>query len=203
MVCNVCKIDKPLSDYYKDENHPCGYKVRCKICIDIAKRNSPKTREYFEKNKKEIYERHKRYRNRPEVRERILAKKKEWRENNKDKVRIYDNEYKKRKKKHDLNYRLKSILRSTLSSKIRKTKNSPKTVELLGCTIDFFRQYLESKFLEGMNWSNYGLKGWHIDHKYPCSKFDLSKIEDQKKCFHYSNLQPMWAIDNILKSNKL
>ena len=54
-----------------------------------------------------------------------------------------------------------------------------------------------------MSWENYGYYGWHIDHIIPCSKFDLSKLEEQKKCFHFTNLQPLWALDNIKKSNKL
>lgn len=54
-----------------------------------------------------------------------------------------------------------------------------------------------------MNWSNYGRTGWHIDHIIPIASFDFSKKENIEKCFHYSNLQPLWAVDNIRKSNKL
>ena len=54
-----------------------------------------------------------------------------------------------------------------------------------------------------MTWKNHGLKGWHIDHIIPCAAFDLTKEEEQKKCFHYSNLQPLWWIDNLKKSNKM
>jgi len=61
---------------------------------------------------------------------------------------------------------------------------------------------LETKFLEGMDWDNYGIYGWHIDHIKPCSLFNLENIEEQKKCFHYTNLQPLWAIDNLKKGNK-
>jgi len=61
--------------------------------------------------------------------------------------------------------------------------------------------HLEMKFKNGMSWGNYGQ--WHIDHMIPCSKFDLTHSEQQRKCFHFSNLQPLWAIENIVKSNKL
>ena len=61
---------------------------------------------------------------------------------------------------------------------------------------------MESKFTEGMSWENQGKNGWHIDHKKPCSKFDLSKPEEQKKCFHFTNLQPLWWEDNLKKSDK-
>jgi hypothetical protein len=53
-----------------------------------------------------------------------------------------------------------------------------------------------------MSWNNYGIKGWHIDHIKPCSSFDLSDLEQQKKCFHYTNLQPLWWYDNLIKSDK-
>ena len=54
-----------------------------------------------------------------------------------------------------------------------------------------------------MSWSNYGIHGWHIDHVIPCSKFNLKNLDEQNKCFNYQNLQPLWAEENIKKSNKL
>jgi hypothetical protein len=72
----------------------------------------------------------------------------------------------------------------------------------LGCDVITFKKYLESQFKEGMNWNNYGRKGWHIDHIRPCSNFDLSNLEQQKQCFHYTNLQPLWWKDNLIKSSK-
>jgi len=66
-----------------------------------------------------------------------------------------------------------------------------------------FKQYLASKFTERMNWENYGRKGWHIDHIKPCVSFDLSDPEQQKQCFHYTNLQPLIKINNRIKSNKI
>jgi hypothetical protein len=71
---------------------------------------------------------------------------------------------------------------------------------LLGCSIIEFRQHLEKQFVNGMKWENYG--EWHIDHIIPCSSFDLSKIDEQKKCFHYTNQQPLWKIDNLRKGNR-
>jgi len=69
-------------------------------------------------------------------------------------------------------------------------------MDLLGCEIQFFKEYLESKFKIGMSWENYG-KIWHVDHIIPCKKFDLQNPEQQKKCFHYTNLQPLWATTQI------
>jgi hypothetical protein len=73
-------------------------------------------------------------------------------------------------------------------------------MELIGCTKDELRTYLEGLFLEGMTWENYGKRGgWQIDHIKPCASFDLTNQDQQKECFHYSNLQPLWADDNLKK----
>lgn len=72
---------------------------------------------------------------------------------------------------------------------------------LVGCNIEEFKKYLESMFVDGMDWGNYGL--WHIDHIIPCISFDLSNEQEQRKCFHYTNMQPLWAKDNLIKSSKI
>jgi hypothetical protein len=75
------------------------------------------------------------------------------------------------------------------------------TLDLIGCGIDFLKGFIEAKFEIGMTWDNYG--EWHIDHIIPCVAFDLSNHEAQKECFHYSNLQPLWAEINLAKSDRL
>lgn len=72
-------------------------------------------------------------------------------------------------------------------------------MELIGCELSTLKEHLESQFKPGMSWENYG--DWHVDHIRPCSSFDLTKNEEQQKCFHYSNLQPLWAHENLKKSN--
>jgi hypothetical protein len=76
------------------------------------------------------------------------------------------------------------------------------TFELLGCTGYALQQWIQFQFTEDMMWCQVG-KEIHIDHIRPCSSFDLTDPEEQKKCFHWTNLQPLWAKDNLLKSNKL
>jgi len=71
------------------------------------------------------------------------------------------------------------------------------TIQSIGCSVNELKKWLELKFQEGMTWDNYGK--WHIDHIKPCCKFNLADIDDQKKCFHYTNLQPLWAKDNRKK----
>jgi hypothetical protein len=77
-----------------------------------------------------------------------------------------------------------------------------KTFDLIGCSPNFLKQYIESKFQEGMTWENYGRFGWHIDHIKPCVRFDLSKPKERAKCFHYTNLQPLWWRDNVRFKDK-
>jgi hypothetical protein len=78
-----------------------------------------------------------------------------------------------------------------------------KTFDLLGCNISEAKEHLEKQFKEGMIWENHGTHGWHIDHIIPCASFDLTYPEQQKKCFHYTNLQPLWAKENMSKGSNI
>lgn len=71
---------------------------------------------------------------------------------------------------------------------------------LIGCEIDYLLYHIQEQFNPGMTWDNYG--DWHIDHIKPCANFDLSKPEEQRKCFNYTNLQPLWAEENLIKGKK-
>lgn len=91
-------------------------------------------------------------------------------------------------------------LRSRIARFVSGKSKSGHTSDLLGCSVEELMNYLGSKFQEGMTWDNYGK--WHIDHAVPCSSFDLSSPVNQKQCFHYTNLQPLWALDNLKKGTK-
>jgi len=183
-TCLTCKIRKCRSLFNKDKLKNDGIESHCRECK--SKRNII----YYNKNKEKIKIKHKNYN-----------------ELNKDKNRITKRKYLINVLKKDINYRILHSLRSRLSEclKLRKTFKNNKTLDLLGCSKEFLRNYLESKFLDGMSWENYGkeMNNWNIDHIIPCDAFDLTKIEQQKICFHYTNLQPLWKLDNILKSNKI
>jgi len=103
-----------------------------------------------------------------------------------------------KKRRYNLNYKLADNLRRRLRYALNGKYKTAKTLELLGCSVDYLKNHLQSQFQHGMNWSNYGK--WHIDHIKPCASFDLSKPEEQSKCFSWKNLQPLWAIDNLRKS---
>jgi len=114
---------------------------------------------------------------------------------------IYVRGYGRRRRKYDLNYRILNSLRSRLWHSIRNNQKYGSTLELIGCSVENLKHYLENKFADGMSWDNYGK--WHIDHIIPCASFDLSKPKEQKRCFNYKNLQPLWRIDNIIKGAKI
>lgn len=84
-----------------------------------------------------------------------------------------------------------------------RSYKSDKTINLLGCSPQFLKYHLESKFEEGMNWGNHGTFGWHIDHIKPCASFDLTDPKQQKECFSWKNLQPLWWRENIKKGDKV
>lgn len=128
---------------------------------------------------------------------------KKWTLKNKDYMRNYWNEYSKKRKKDDINYHLIHILRNRLSKFIKNKSVNYSFIKLLGCSIDELKIHLEKQFKEGMNWGNYGFRGWHIDHVYPLSKANLTNENELKKVCHYTNLQPLWWKDNIVKGNKI
>ena len=104
--------------------------------------------------------------------------------------------------KNDEEYRLTQILRSRFRKalKSQNIKKNSHVLELTSCTVDFLKNYLSNQFEEGMTWANHGQ--WHIDHRKPCASFDLKNEEEQRKCFHYTNLQPLWGKKNMEKSAK-
>jgi hypothetical protein len=108
-----------------------------------------------------------------------------------------------KRRKVDPEYKLLTNIRTRVNRAIATGFKTGSTVEMLGCSIPELKRHLESKFTEGMNWDNYGRFGWHIDHIIPCSAFNISDKKEQFKCFHFSNLQPLWAEDNLKKHAKI
>ena len=102
--------------------------------------------------------------------------------------------------KTEPNLVIKNRIRVRMWELLRNNKSN-NTISILGCSVDECRKYLESNFLPGMTWENYG--EWEIDHIIPCASFDLTKPEEQLKCFHYTNLQPLWEFDNRSKRDKI
>jgi hypothetical protein len=102
----------------------------------------------------------------------------------------------------DIEFQLMTLLRGRFKKIIRGERSTENCRRLVGCTLDELRVHIESQFLPGMTWENRGLYGWHIDHIRPCASFDLTDPAQRAQCFHYTNLQPLWAADNLAKSTK-
>lgn len=105
---------------------------------------------------------------------------------------------------NDTRFHLGSVLRCRIrrALKAQATTKARKTTELLGCTVEELRCHIEAQFTRGMSWTNYG-RAWHIDHIIPCSAFDLCDPRQQRQCFHYTNLRPLWARANIRKGKRV
>lgn len=101
----------------------------------------------------------------------------------------------------DPNYKLRDLLRSRIRHLIKKSDRHSH-IDHLGCSVSQLKSYLESKFQVGMTWENHGRYGWHVDHIKPLASFDLTDIVQFAEACHYTNLQPLWAKDNLAKSSK-
>lgn len=193
-ICNKCRIEKILRDFYKNKSGRFGVEAICKIC----------------RNKQTL----KRRKVNPES-HRIASKK--WRKANPDKVRVMARKWclanpekiktsakiAFRKRKKDPKFRLNRNIRTVIGVSLQGNKNGNHWEDLVGYTLCDLKKHLEKQFTDGMTWENYGK--WHIDHKIPVSVFNFTKPEhiDFKKCWTLDNLQPLWAKDNLKKYNKL
>ena len=130
-----------------------------------------------------------------------LEYKKLYAKKHQEDIKIYAKMWKRQQMKKNINFRLKNSLCARMYKVLKSNTKVDKTYALIGCSPAYLKKHIESQFTEGMSWDNYGK--FHIDHIIPCASFDLSKPEKQKKCFHYTNLQPLWAADNLSKGAKL
>lgn len=131
-------------------------------------------------------------------REELIAKGKEYSKKNRLKI----NRYIKNRYDTDLNYKITRTLRGRFRLALNGKSKSSTVLKLVGCSIEFLIQYIEDQFTDGMAWDNWSLYGWHIDHIRPCASFDLTDPEQQRQCFNYTNLQPLWAEENLSKGAK-
>jgi hypothetical protein len=203
-ICSKCRVEFDLNNFNKDISRKDGLSYICKKCA-IDKKNK-----YVDNNKDKVLLSYKKYRE--ENKTKILENKKKYYYNNLEKTKIYRkkynkenrdyyNKWEKNKAETDILFRLSRNMRSRLRSFLKSEKivKKTKTMDIVGCESHFLKEHLEQKFQQGMSWDNYGV--WHIDHIIPQSSAN-SEEEIYKLC-HYTNLQPLWGIDNIKKSNKI
>jgi len=211
--CPKCKTDKDVNYFDRCKRNNDGFQLWCKDCRkEYRSINKNKIKEYYARPS--VKEAHKKYRARPKVKRHDKKYQKDYYLKNRQKILKFRKNYRKthrkeinfymyNKAKTDIRFKILCNLRTRIIHALKHNFKSKSTVKLLSCSVEFLKKYLESKFIVGMTWDNHGLYGWHIDHIIPCSSFDLSKPDEQRKCFHYTNLQPLWAKDNLSKSNRV
>lgn len=223
--CTKCEQTKPYDCFSKNTRSKDGFCTWCKICskkyrLKWYEKNKEsflkKKREYNKQNKDKVAYQNKKYRE--EHTDQLKEYSKQYRLSNIDKIKTRDKKYQskienklkrnireKQRRDDDILYRLTISLRNRLYRAIKNNSKSGSAVNDLGCTINKFKMYIENKFQPGMMWENWGVgkNCWHIDHITPLSKFDLNNRQELLKACHYTNLQPLWANENIVKRNKI
>lgn len=161
-----------------------------------------KIREYFNKNKDKFEKANKKY----NLTEKRKISDKKWYLKNKEKLKLYNknnrkrkNELSKEKRDNNLNYKISCLIRSRIHHAIKKDWKNFKSLEIIGCSIEELKKHIEKQFLSEMKWNNWGVI-WELDHKKPCSSFNLEDENQQKECFHYNNLQPLFKTTEIAES---
>ena len=220
-ICTICNIEKLVIEFHKHSSHKDGLKSKCKECTKTVKQKEyknnkekikTKSLQYYKENSEEKKAYQKQYR--LDNLEDIKVKKQKYADKNKEEIGKYQKEYRENHKDHrnklrkerystDINFKIRINLRNRINAVLKGNYKSRSTMELLGCTIQEFKKHLQAQFTRGMNWENCGLDGWEIDHKQPCASFDLSDPKQQKSCFNYMNLQPLWAEENRSKADKI
>jgi hypothetical protein len=231
-VCSKCKVEKPISRFYKKNKNNNNLRSECKKCTQECRRKTLKDyelkhrdikKEYNKKynfnhrnnnvlqckrwrteHDKETKEYNKQY-YRDHKKESYLHTKKYYLEHNAD-VRISRNRRTKERLKTDINFKILKICRSRIQRAIKCNFKSSRSVNLLGCTIPELKLYIEKQWKPGMTWENWGRSEgdqWQIDHVIPCAFFDMSDPVEQYMCFNYENLQPLWWKENIEKRDKI
>ncbi len=196
--CNKCEKEKPLDDFYKQRDTKDKHGAWCKLCVRDYGRVK-KREKVGERTKGSIYTAKWQKANRELVRKRHRIYMCQWRKDHKESHRNYmRNRY-----RQDGCFRLNASIHTAVNLGLKGTGKYDRTFTLLGYTLQDLKSYIESKFTEGMTWDNYGRGGWHLDHIIPKSFFNFNNISEFKYCWSFHNLQPLWEVDNIRKSNKL
>ena len=189
--CSRCRELKDLNDFHKDRYMKDHRRSHCKECRRKYQQDHKEvyaeiTRRHYIRNRKIVLERGRLYR---KMHKKELAVK----------AKLYN--AKRKREGTDRKQRLSRNLHKYIYRALQGDV-SQKAIELMGCTVGRLRSHIESLFEPGMSWKNHGVHGWHIDLKRPCASFDLKDNVQQRECFNFKNIQPLWAVDNLRKGNR-
>lgn len=202
-LCSGCLVGKPLTAFHKDKHTGDGLACRCKACqcarrkqhyADNKEREKKYQQGYYAANKEQVDAKRKEFEQSP----RRKAWLKQWLSSPIQRAKAADAH--KYRLLTDIQFRLACNLRGRLKDALRKGRKVGSAVRDLGCTVGELKIHLESKFTEGMSWDNYGQ--WHVDHIKPLAVFDLTNRQQFLEACNWTNLQPLWAADNIRKGAK-
>jgi len=207
-VCKLCNTEKTLNEFHNHPNTKDGIISTCRECVNDKKRKnyqlnkdnvSEQKHNYYLGNKETIKNKLKIYRSNNKLIEKNRVKK--FNQNNPDYMSNYQREYVKYRRNNDPLFKLKHNLRIRVKRflNIKNISKENRTFDIIGCSPEFLKDYIEEQFTEGMSWELLG-EHIHIDHIIPLSSAN-NKEEVYKLC-HYTNLQPLWSEDNLIKSNK-
>lgn len=204
-ICSKCGDEQDLCFFQKDKSKKDGYRPDCKSCCKeysdlnyyrFKERNSNYKKNVRKNNPEKFAEREKIYRlNNPD---KVKLRRKTYYENNKEKQFKYVRE----RKKIDPIFKLSNNIRRRINIflSLNDITKKNKTFDIVGCSPEFLKEYLEKQFTEGMSWELMG-QHIHIDHIIPLSS--ATTEEEVYKLCHYTNLQPLWAKDNLSKGKKI
>lgn len=173
--CSRCGESRELSEFSPSKQNKDGLASVCKPC----RREMGKI--YWANNSS-----------------RLKLRRAHKRETNGDALREWFRKNSQHQKRTNVQWKLRGILRTRLYQALRRNSRTGHTIELLGCSTLQLKAHLENQFRPGMTWENHG-PVWHIDHRRPCASFDFSDPAQQRECFHFTNLQPLFAAENIAK----
>ncbi|MEK6879734.1 MAG: hypothetical protein AABY22_09015 [Nanoarchaeota archaeon] len=201
---NVNKI-KQRNKIYNQKNKQKIKQQKAEYYLENREYINKRNKQWAKNNPEKIRLQKKKYFSNPINYERHKITNRKWRQKNPDNwLKII-----RKTRAKNIHIKIADNLRKRVKQALKndKMKRIKGIVNLIGCEPKFLKTYIESKWQPGMSWENYGRakigeKRWHMDHIMPCSKFNLTNPEQQKKCFHYTNLQPLWWQDNLKKSNK-
>ena len=194
--CGRCHECKPVKAFRPNKRTKCGLCSYCRDCESATYRNNPLRQQKVKENRE-------RRMKDPQYREKVKQRTRKRRR--REDYRAQDRMNRKWRRMNDPHFRIRSLLYSRLGAVLKGFAKTDHTINLLGCTVAHIKAHLESLWLPGMNWKNHGTyrvnhpMTWHVDHILPCAAFDLTKPEEQRKCFHWTNLQPLWADQNMAK----
>lgn len=184
--CNTCKIEKPWVEFNKCNKNKDRLQYNCKTCRQVYRQAHKGEKTAYDKV---YYQDHK---------EEKIA----YRQNHKEERAAYKKVYERERRKTEPDYKLVYNMRIRFNQEMKGITKTCSVTKYLGCTKEEAWAHIESLMSKGMTKDDWGRKGMHIDHIIPLVSFDMRIEADRYAAWHYTNLQPLWAKDNLSKGSK-